>query len=71
MDVSSVQSNVHAAAAVTPNQNRESGLVQKVLEIRTLVMLTYEQLKQLLTMATKMMRPNKQPWRLFSAREPK
>jgi hypothetical protein len=31
MDVSSVQSNVHAAAAVTPNQNRESGLVQKVL----------------------------------------
>ena len=31
MDVSSVQSNVQAAAAVTPNQSRESALVQKVI----------------------------------------
>jgi hypothetical protein len=31
MDVSSVQSNVQAAAAVNPNQDRASALVQKVV----------------------------------------
>jgi hypothetical protein len=31
MDVSSVQGNVHAAAAAAPNQSRESEMVQKVL----------------------------------------
>jgi hypothetical protein len=31
MDVASVQGNVHAAAAVTPNQDQASALVQKVI----------------------------------------
>ena len=31
MDVASVQGNVHAAAAVTPNQDQASALVQKVV----------------------------------------
>ena len=31
MDVASVQGNVHAAAAVSPNQDQASALVQKVV----------------------------------------
>ena len=31
MDVASVQGNAHAAAAVTPNQDQASALVQKVV----------------------------------------